>query len=110
MAITSVKNRQGGRGRNLSRLYSSSSSVLLSGFFSHSRSSSMIRARGKSVSGNMGQSSILTGRAVAQCSQKGSSIFLDKISPESGDISPHFRRRASVHETICFIEQSPPPL
>lgn len=48
----------------------------------------MIRARGKSVSGNMGQSSILTGRVAAQCSQKGSRIFLDKIDPENGDISP----------------------
>lgn len=31
---------------------------------------------------------LLTGRAAAQCSQKGSRIFLDKIDPENGDISP----------------------
>lgn len=87
MAITSVKNRPGGRGRNLSRLYSFSSSFLLSGFFSHSRISSMIRARGKSVSGNMAILHPDRPRS-GPVFTKGWQYFPGQNQPRKRDISP----------------------
>lgn len=77
-------------------------------FFSHPKISSMIRARGKSVSGNMGQSSILTGHAVVRSLFNKADGFVNTCTGAGmGQISPVLRPILSRKLKQPFREHYP---